>query len=158
MDCSRLGYFTDEFIQFPLEERLREKPVAVVECAQEIPCNPCVDACPAGAIAVAGNINRKPRVDFQKCTGCGLCLGVCPGLAIFLLQRRENTGWVTLPYELFPPEQGEKVQLLDRRGQPVGDGMVEKIRRLEQHDRTLLLTLRMNGEWIYRVRGFRRLS
>jgi len=158
MDCSRLGYFPDDAIEFPPEERLRERPVAVVECAQEIPCNPCADACPVGAISVGDNINRKPRVDFRRCTGCGLCLGACPGLAIFLIQRRDDTGWVTLPYELTPPAQGEKVQLLDRRGEPVGEGTVEKILRLKKHDRTLLLTLRMNGEWIYRVRGFRSLS
>jgi len=156
MDCTRLGCFTNDCIDFPPEERLRQKPVAVLECSQKIPCNPCVDACPVGAITVGDNINDIPRIDFQRCTGCGLCLGVCPGLSIFLVHRRDDSGWLTLPYELMPPEEGEIVDLLDRRGKSVGRGVVEKIRRLKQHDRTLLITLRMAGELINSVRGFRR--
>jgi len=156
MKCTKLGYFTDDTIDFPPLERLEKRFVAVAECGQEIPCNPCVDACPVGAITIGENINHIPHIDFQRCTGCGICLGVCPGLSIFMAHRKGDTGWVTLPYELFPPDEGEEVDLLDRQGKKVGRGVVEKIRRLKQHDRTLLITLRMAADLIHAVRGFRR--
>ncbi|MCK5202046.1 MAG: FAD-dependent oxidoreductase, partial [Spirochaetales bacterium] len=35
---------------FPSGDRIRKGAVACIECAQEIPCNPCVDSCPSGAI------------------------------------------------------------------------------------------------------------
>ncbi len=158
MECGCHGYFSQDQIDFPEEHRLREKPVAVAECCQEIPCNPCVDACPVGAIAIENNINFIPRVDFSRCTGCGLCLGVCPGLSIFLVHLDGEVAHVTLPYELFPPEKDEKVELLDRAGKMVGTGQVERIRGLKQHDRTILITIRMDGHLVQRVRGFRRLT
>lgn len=38
--------------------------------------NDCVRACPFGAIEI--NEIGMPRVDPQKCTGCGICVEVCP--------------------------------------------------------------------------------
>ena len=68
----------------PSKERLEQGAVAVIECAQEIPCDPCEGACPAGAIHVGELITNLPALAADKCTGCGLCIPVCPGLAIFL--------------------------------------------------------------------------
>ena len=36
----------------PSEERMKLGPVACIECLQQIPCNPCEEACPRGAITV----------------------------------------------------------------------------------------------------------
>ena len=36
----------------------------------------CSDACPYGAIAM--NADRLPVVDFTRCTGCGICVRICP--------------------------------------------------------------------------------
>lgn len=156
MDYTRNGFFCEEHLDFPSEERMRKRPVAIAECCQKIPCNPCVDACPAGAISIKDNINNSPVIDFEKCTGCGICLGLCPGLAIFLVDLSRGNFFVTLPYELFPPEQGETVELLDRSGKVVGKGKVEKVKKLKQHDRTLMVTLNVKNDLIRKVRGFRR--
>lgn len=158
MECAKKGYFAEEQIKFPSEERLRLRPVAVAECCQMIPCNPCVDACPAGAILMEHNINYQPVIDFERCTGCGLCLGVCPGLSLFLMDMSRGEARVTIPYELFPPEQGERVVLLNRAGEEIGEGEVVSVRLLKQHDRTHLVVLKVPEDQIRHARGFRRLS
>ncbi len=161
MDCSKLnccitGYFAKEQIEFPSDERLSLRAAAVIECCQEIPCNPCMEYCPVGAIQVAGNINAVPTIDFEQCSGCGICLGFCPGLAIFMVDLSKEYGVVTIPYELEPPAPGEKVELLDRAGNVVGQGEIEKVKKLKQHDRTLSISLKMEKELVKIVRGFRR--
>ena len=35
--------------------------------------------CPEGAIAMDNNL---PVIDYEKCTGCGTCAGVCPAKCI----------------------------------------------------------------------------
>lgn len=156
MGCAEKGFFVEEQIVFPPEERLAKKAVAIAECCQEIPCNPCVDACPVGAIQIPENINNTPVVDFEKCTGCALCLGVCPGLSLFLVDGSNDYGVVTIPYELFPPEEGETVDLLDRSGDVVGEGEVKKVRLMKKHDKTLLVSLKMEKDLMAVVRGFGR--
>lgn len=42
-------------------------------------CGCCKDACPAEAIAEAGD---KFAIDADKCAGCGACAGTCPNEAI----------------------------------------------------------------------------
>ena len=42
-------------------------------------CARCVEACPAGAIALDGA--GAPAVDDDACTGCGVCVGVCDAFA-----------------------------------------------------------------------------
>ena len=76
---------------WPGEECLERKKVAVLECVEDIPCNPCEVSCPTGAIVVGAPITNLPRIDGEKCTGCGLCVAVCPGLAIFLVERNRRT-------------------------------------------------------------------
>lgn len=68
---------------FPSEEEMKKRPIAVIECVQGIPCNPCETACPFGAIEVGEPITNLPRLLTDKCQGCGLCIPACPGLAIF---------------------------------------------------------------------------
>ena len=71
----------------PSEERFAKGPVAIAECFQKIPCNPCMMACVKKAIRVEPDINQTPRVDFDVCNGCGVCLTRCPGLAIFIVDK-----------------------------------------------------------------------
>ena len=63
---------------YPLAEDFEEGPIAVIECVQEIPCNPCEEACPNGCIVVGEPITNLPRFDASECTGCGLCTEICP--------------------------------------------------------------------------------
>jgi len=107
----------------PSEERFAKGPVALVECFQEIPCNPCVDACKRGAILPLKDINDIPKMDFENCNGCGLCIIQCPGLAIFVIDKTysETHAVVRMPYEFVPvPQQGQLACGLDRAGKERG--------------------------------------
>ncbi len=150
------GYLNeDELPPFPSEERLRKKSVAYIECPQPIPCSPCYEACPVGAIKME-NINDPPVVDYEKCTGCMKCIRICPGLAIFMLRLRDGKGEVTMQYEFLPlPERGERVQLLDRKGEPVGEGIVNWILPPERNDGTALVRVEVDPKLIFEVRAIR---
>ncbi|MEO0123985.1 MAG: 4Fe-4S dicluster domain-containing protein [candidate division WOR-3 bacterium] len=99
-------------------ERKKKRPYVVIECPEKIPCDPCVDACPQGAITIKGSIIELPEVDYEKCNGCLLCIPKCPGLAIFVIDERpEEYSIIYIPYELLPiPKQGDKAIGLDRDG------------------------------------------
>ena len=70
---------------FPGIEVLNNKKCVVIECKQNIPCNPCESACPHHAISIGNPITNLPVVDPEKCIGCGLCVAQCPGQACFLV-------------------------------------------------------------------------
>lgn len=111
----------------PSQERRRKGPYALFECFQQIPCNPCASACKMGAVEIAPDINAIPRIDYEKCTGCGLCIRVCPGLACFVVNEiySETEAVLKLPYEYLPlPDEGQIVKTLDRSGSRVGEARV----------------------------------
>lgn len=112
-----------EFI--PSEEYLRRHPIPIIECVEEIPCTPCYEICPTKAIQME-DLNAIPRLDPEKCTGCLLCAQICPGLAIFPTHfHKEGFARVYIPYEFLPvPKVGDRVQVLNREGKPVGEGTV----------------------------------
>ncbi len=111
----------------PPKERREKGPFVVIECFQEIPCDPCYHSCRFGAIREFESINDIPEVDLDKCTGCGICVGSCPGLAIFVVDETfsETECLIALPYEFIPlPAKGGEVLLLNRAGEEVGKGKV----------------------------------
>lgn len=110
-------------------ERRRSRPYVVIECPEKIPCNPCVDACSQGAITIDRSIIEIPEVDYEKCTGCLLCIPKCPGLAIFVVDERpQEYSIIYIPYEFLPiPEKGDKVIGLDRDGKERCDTEVVKV-------------------------------
>ncbi|HNV72562.1 MAG TPA: 4Fe-4S ferredoxin, partial [Candidatus Ozemobacteraceae bacterium] len=57
----------------PTPERMKKGPVAIIECFQDIPCDPCVTACPTKAIHMQSGITDKPHLEEKRCTGCGMC-------------------------------------------------------------------------------------
>lgn len=149
--------FTD--IETPSEERFARGPVAVIECVQGIPCNPCVDACPRDAIVIDDSINDVPRVDFEKCNGCGICIANCPGLAIFLVDKtcEDGKASVGMPFEFLPlPGTGETVDLLDRAGEVCGEGKVIRVRNAKAQDRTPVVFLSVDRDTAMTVRFFKR--
>ena len=75
--------------KFPTMEVLL-KPKAIIECYQQIPCNPCETSCPTHAITIGEDINQIPIIDFDKCTGCSICARVCPGLAISIVMIKDS--------------------------------------------------------------------
>lgn len=116
----------------PTAERLARGPVAIFECFERIPCNPCYESCPTGAVLPFADINDIPRVNYDLCTGCGNCVAACPGLAIFVVDETyaPNEALLKLPYEFSPlPDRDETVVVLDREGKAVGQGRVIRVQK-----------------------------
>jgi Pyruvate/2-oxoacid:ferredoxin oxidoreductase delta subunit len=131
----------------------------VIECTQNIPCNPCMDSCPKHCIAVGaadGNITALPVFDAQKgCTGCGLCVASCSGQAIFLVD--EDAGEITLPYEFLPlPQKGDKGLALGRGGQEICAAEITAVKTAGVFDKTNLLTMRVPRQYAMAARFFKR--
>jgi Fe-S-cluster-containing hydrogenase component 2 len=146
---------------YPPREELERRPLAVIECVQEIPCNPCETACPTGAIIVGEPITNLPSLDTSKCTGCGLCLAICPGQAIFRvdLTYSSDQATVSFPYEFLPlPRKGDLVVAVDREGRLVCDAIVLRVLMPAAYDRTAVVTLVVPKEHGARVRSIRRIN
>lgn len=143
----------------PSEERMKLGPVACIECLQQIPCNPCEEACPRGAITVGKEITGLPTLDEEKCNGCGICMTRCPGLAIFGLNAvySEKTALVSFPYEYVPlPVKGQTVDCTDRLGQFVTNGVVHQVRTAKAFDHTAIVTVEIPKEYVMEVRFINR--
>lgn len=154
------GYIADDEIErFPgVTHRKGIHPV--IECTQNIPCNPCQDACPKKCISIGANITSLPiAVPDADCINCGMCVASCSGQAIFLVDEDcgDGTATVTLPYEFLPlPEVGAKGDALGRNGQKVCEAEVVQVKSMKAYDKTNLLTMRVPKEYAMRARFFRR--
>ncbi len=143
--------------RMPSTERLRRGPAIVIECVENIPCNPCVAACPRQAISIEGDINGTPAVDYDLCNGCGICLSACPGLAIFAIDASGggDTATVMLPYEYTPlPEVGERVTAVDRSGEVVCPAKVVRVLNTKAMDRTPIVSIEVPKDKVMEVRHF----
>lgn len=139
----------------PSEIRLAKGPVAVFECLQPIPCNPCAEACPRGAITVK-EINDCPTLSEELCNGCGICMTHCPGLSIFVVDANyaKDQGLVKIPYEFYPlPKADEYVDALDRSGACVGKARVIRIQ--SSANKTNIVWLSVPRELVMDVRSIR---
>ena len=102
------------------------------------------------------NISQRPVFDPDKCNGCGICVGKCPGLAIFVVDYSydEDTALLKIPYEFRPlPQAGDIVTALDRQGFDVGSARVVKVQ--EQKNRTTILWLAVTAVMAAIVRNIR---
>jgi len=117
-------------IALPSKERMKEKPVVIIECVEDIPCDPCVESCKLEAIS-KDDLTSLPRVDYEECSGCGVCVAACPGLAIFVVDgSREDKAVVYVPHEMFPvPKKGDRVDAVDRSGRKIGIAEIVKVRK-----------------------------
>jgi Fe-S-cluster-containing hydrogenase component 2 len=156
------GYLSQEELEelpgVPSKDRLAKGRVVVIECAQEIPCNPCEAACIKGAIRIGENITDLPVLDDEKCTGCALCISACPGQAIFVVDATysEIEGTVTLPYEYLPlPAKSDLVNGLDRAGQIVCLARVLRVVHPEKYDHTAVITLAVPKDLVMDVRSLK---
>jgi len=130
----------------------------VIECTQNIPCNPCQDACIQKVIKIGADITALPAVDENaKCTVCGMCVASCSGQAIFLLEEEYEPGLtkITIPYEFLPlPEKGDKGIALGRDGKPLCEAEVIQVRTAPVMDKTYLLTMSVPTEYSMRARFY----
>ena len=138
----------------------RNRPIAIIECDQEIPCNPCESACPNGAIKIGIPINNRPIFYRERCKGCGKCIPFCPGLAIFLFDPSysESEALVAFPHEFLPlPQKGQEVKVVDREGLVLGRGKVAKVDLKSSNDRTPVVYVTVPKEIGQKVRGMSRI-
>lgn len=140
---------------FPGSEIFSRKKCVVIECSQNIPCNPCEAACPHHAIIVGEPITNLPVVDKERCIGCGLCVAKCPGQAIFLVdQTDEDFDTVTIPYEYYPlPAKDQEVYCLSRSGQYLTMGTVLRVVMTKVNDRTAVVEIKVPKGYGMKVRG-----
>ncbi len=135
----------------------------VLHCLQEIPCDPCVTACPRHLIRIEGDIRRTPTFVVEGpdkgCTGCERCVMVCPGLAITLVDYRQDAEYptVTLPYEFLREtiEVGDRVTVLDTGGHVLGEVEVVGVKARRANDRTIAVQVRAPRAYARRIAGLR---
>ena len=159
MHLLKSGYLTEEEVEkFPGVTR-NKKIHPVIECTQNIPCNPCQDACKFGCIKVGANITRLPAIDEEKkCTGCGLCVASCSGQAIFLVDETYEEGYASIafPYEFLPmPKIGDKGTALDRQGKPVCEAEIVGVKRAPIMDKTAVVTMKVPIAFVKTARFYR---
>ncbi|MFZ5785293.1 MAG: FAD-dependent oxidoreductase, partial [Acidobacteriota bacterium] len=148
----------------PFVAEARPDPVyPLIRCVQEIPCNPCVAACPEGLIRLEGDsILSLPLFDgaTASCLGCGECVTICPGLAINLVvsdyDPSGERALLMLPFELHLDRVplGAEVTTVDLEGNPVGVGTVIAVRQREAQDRRHLVMLEVPAADRLTVAGF----
>lgn len=139
-------------------ERAAWGPVAVVDCHEEIPCDPCEEACAKGAIKVGEGICAPPRLNPGLCDGCGRCVALCPGMAVFILDRSRGNGLarVTVPYEMGEGlREGQEVWAMNGEGEALGRVRVVKARKLGGRTGTALITVEVAEDLALKVRGVR---
>lgn len=140
------------------KERMQEGPIAVIECFERIPCNPCEGACPFNAIKIGEDITNLPILDEKKCKGCGLCIACCPGMAIFVvhLNYSQRESLFTFPYEFLPvPKIGSVVKGIDRNGKVVTHGRVIKVNESKKNNHTNIISIAIPKKFINSVRGIK---
>jgi Fe-S-cluster-containing hydrogenase component 2/bacterioferritin-associated ferredoxin len=139
----------------PSKERRAKGPIAVIECYQNIPCNPCYTSCKRGAIKELIDINERPEISEELCNGCGVCISNCPGLAITVVDESysETEALVRIPYEFLPlPKEGTFVTALDREGKAVCRAKVIKVLNTKSQDRTPTVSMAVPKELFMTVR------
>ncbi len=149
----------DEISRFPGFRKVAEVH-PVIECTQNIPCNPCQDACKKGCISIGDNITSLPiSVDESHCINCGMCVASCSGQAIFLVAEETEPGYgeVTIPYEFLPlPEVGDKGTGLGRDGRPLCPVEITRVRSSKAFDGTNLVTMKVPMRFIDQARFYKK--
>jgi len=150
-EYEKTGILSLKDLTLPTDKQLK-KGVAIIECVQEIPCDPCVAICPVNAISMK-DINALPEVDYNKCTGCKRCVGICPGLATFVVKVEDKKALITLPYEFLPiPKVGDNVTALDREGKTKGTAKVIKVNK---SGKTTVVTIEVDKDLAMEVRNIK---
>lgn len=158
MTLLQKGYVAEEEIeQYPgILHKVGIHPV--IECTQNIPCNPCQDACKFGCIKIGEKITSLPAISENSCKDCGMCVAACSGQAIFLVDDAydETSAIVTMPYEFLPlPEVGTMGKGCNRSGEIVCDAEVVRVRTSPAFDKTALLTIKVPKDMSMKARFFK---
>jgi Fe-S-cluster-containing hydrogenase component 2 len=161
-DSTKTGILSDEELKdgpgIPSEIRRRKGAVAVLECLEDIPCNPCESSCKYDAITVGEDITTLPQLTEDNCVGCRSCVPICPGQAIFIVDESlpDDMAAIEMPYEYRPlPEKGETITALDRSGQEIGKATVSAVKKTKKMDQTATVIIEVPRDWSMKVRAIR---
>lgn len=134
----------------------------VIRCVEQIPCSPCIEACPISAIEIPeGNIMMQPEWGGGHCLGCSQCVVACPGLAIVLVDERADTAHktalLTMPWEFSEGviRPGDEVVTIGFEAEAIGIGKVKAVKRSPAHDRRRLVLVEVPWDHRHKVAGFR---
>lgn len=132
----------------------------IINCAQEIPCNPCTTVCPKNCIKLDGDtIMDVPVYANDACIGCGRCVSICPGLAITLVDYRKSSDYVevTIPFEFKEDKikKGHVVTAVDAEGNWLQDVEVLDVENIKSNNKTLLVKLKASKENAKSIAGIR---
>lgn len=144
----------------PSAARRAKGRVALIECVQGIPCNPCQDACRFHAIEIGDVITSLPVLHEDLCTGCGQCVAKCPGQAIVVVNDvlNETEASIDFPYEYLPlPVAGMEVDAVSRAGEVLCRGRILRVIMTKDYARTAVVSMAIPKEFINEVRGMKRL-
>ena len=144
----------------PDDSSLETGITPVIHCHQKIPCNPCVSVCKQGVIHIPGDsFLEKPQVVNNECIGCNKCLFICPGLAISLVDYREDqeNPTISLAYEVYNYEykKGDPVLLTDYKGNPLQKTIVIDTAMGKASKKTQIIKVRVPKDIAKQVAGFR---
>ena len=148
----------------PLEAFPLEGMYPIMHCTQEIPCNPCSTVCPKKLIQVDDvDIRHLPhyeRATDEQCINCARCVAVCPGLAVSIVdfRQQDGTALVSLPYEQDPEKIkiGDLIEVTGTEGMPIGKFPIKQIRKIAGYrDGTLVVTVQAPAELATEMSGFR---
>lgn len=145
-----------EFFDVRVPEK-KEGVYPVINCVQEIPCDPCEVVCPKESIKIGEPITNVPQY-VGGCIGCEICVAKCPGLAITLVDWRKKDPIVTVPFE-FNTEHyfkvGDLVEVADRLGNLLGKAEVVRIRNKTVSYGTRIIKLKVDRDIAEKVAGIR---
>jgi sarcosine oxidase, subunit alpha len=134
----------------------------VIHCSQEIPCNPCASICPQGLIYIdKSDIRSIPKFlgDSYCCGVCEKCVTVCPGLAITLVDYRDDKDMpvVTIPYEFQygKLQKQDNVQVMDTSGKELGLVEIQDVTAISGNDRTILVRVKASSSIARQIAGIR---
>jgi Fe-S-cluster-containing hydrogenase component 2 len=148
---NKTGIPTQEQVlsRFP-EQKALIRPKAILECYEDIPCNPCSTSCPFNAIEIGDNINKQPKLHVDLCTGCAVCVPSCPGLAIVIAQIKGDQAIFKIPYEFEPkPQKGEIWDGVNRSGEVICDAHIESVVINQKQDHTAVVTASVPLEFLH---------
>ncbi len=146
----------------PIDEESRPGEVfPVMHCRQEIPCDPCASVCPRNLIRIdPTDIRGLPEfctLDGQNCIACERCVAVCPGLAITLVDFRNDpqNPTVSIPLEFSQKfiKIGDQVQVTDVVGKVLANVPVTHIRTMRQFSHTLIVRVKVSATIATKISG-----
>lgn len=134
----------------------------ILHCTQEIPCDPCSTLCPKHLLHIdEHDIRGIPEFlgEIDNCSGCRKCLLGCPGLAITLVDYRNNEELptISIPFELGQNcfQVGDLVTVLNTEGLELGQVPISNILAMRSGDRTLIIQTQAPAVIAQKIAGIR---